>query len=263
MSKLESRSQVVSSFTIIKGSLIDETYTAFENWDFSISKQRNLRLMQEANTIGSYSQNWLRDVRKVLNRRFDPEGRDRPLVELAQGRCDPLVWRPLLLWHMTRDEFLLRDFLTEWLYEQYAAGAYRLHLSDVVGYVRLLTKKKGVLWGGTWSTSTTDRVASGLLRIAADFGLLTGGTVKEFASYHLPDDSFLYLLYAIAQLEPNARRIIESREWRLFLMDASDVERELLRLHQFHRLQYDAAGSLARLDLPADSPGSYARELVA
>jgi len=38
---------------------------------------------------------------------------------------------------------------------------------------------------------------------------------------------------------------------------------ELLRLHQFHRLQYEAAGSLVRLDLPADSPGSYARELVA
>ena len=57
------------------------------------------------------------------------------------------------------------------------------------------------------------------MRIAADFGLLTGGTVKEFASYHLPDESFLYLVYAVAQFEPNARRIIESPEWRLFLMD--------------------------------------------
>ena len=31
---------------------------------------------------------WLRDVGKVLNRRFDPDGRDRPLVRLAQQRCD-------------------------------------------------------------------------------------------------------------------------------------------------------------------------------
>jgi hypothetical protein len=258
-----SRSRVVSSFTIVKGSLIDETYTAFENWDFSMSKQDNLRLMQEANTIGSQSESWLRDVRKVLNRRFEPEGRDRPLVELAQGKCDLLVWRPLLLWHMTRDEFLVRDFVTDWLCRQFVAGTYRLRPSDVVTYLRSLAKKKGIVWSGSWSSSTTERVASGLLRIAADFGLLTGGTVKEFASYHLPDESFLYLVYAVAQFEPNARRIIESREWRLFLMDASDVERELLRLHQFHRLQYDAAGSLARLDLPADSPGSYARELVA
>ena len=263
MTKADSRSQVVSSFTIIKGSLIDETYTAFENWDFAVSKHENLRRMQEANTIGSQSQNWLRDVRKVLNRRFDPEGRDRPLVELAQGKCDLFVWRPLLLWHMTRDEFLVRDFLTDWLYQRYADGVYRLQPSDVVSYLRSLPKRKGILWAGAWSSSTTDRVASGLLRIAADFGLLAGSVLKEFASYHLPDESFLYLLYAIAQFEPNARRIIESREWRLFLMDANDVERELLRLHQFDRVQYEAAGTLARLDLPADSPESYARELVA
>ena len=77
---------------------------------------------------------------------------------------------------------------------------------------------------------------SGLLRIAADFGLLTGGAVKEFASYHLPDESFLYLLHAIAATEHNARRIIDADDWRMYLMDAADVERELLRLHQFHRL---------------------------
>jgi hypothetical protein len=263
MTKANTRSQVVSSFTIIKGSLIAETYAAFESWDFALSKQENLRLMQDANKIGSQSQAWLRDVRKVLNRRFDPDGRDRPLVELARGRCDLLVWRPLLLWHMTRDEFLVRDFLTGWLYRQYVDGVYRLQPNDVAQYLGSLKKKKDILWAGSWSPSTTDRVASGLLRIAADFGLLTGGNIKEFASYHLPDESFLYLLYAIAQSEPNARRIIESNEWRLFLMDAGDVERELLRLHQFHRLQYEAAGSLVRLDLPADSPGSYARELVA
>jgi hypothetical protein len=46
-------------------------------------------------------------------------------------------------------------------------------------------------------------------------------------------------------------------------MDTEDVERELLRLHQFHRLEYEAAGSLTRLDLPADSLDAYARELVA
>src|SRR3984893_7179309 len=131
----ESRSKVVSSFTVIKGSLIDETYAAFEDWDFSTSKPENLRHMQEANTIGAQSQNWLRDVRKVLNRRFDPEDRDRPLVELAQGGCDRSIWRPLLLWHMTRDEFLLRDFLTQWLYRQYVDGVYRLRPDDLLSYL--------------------------------------------------------------------------------------------------------------------------------
>jgi hypothetical protein len=260
---VESRSQVVSSFTIIKGSLIEETYAAFGAWDFSLSKHENLGRLQDGSTIGSQSQAWLRDVRKVFNRRFDPEGRDRPLVELAQGGCDRSIWTPLLLWHMTRDEFLVRDFLTQWLYRQYVDGVYRVKPDDVVPYLQSLTKRSGISWSGGWSSSTTERVASGLLRIAADFALLTGGTIKEFASYHLPDESFIYLLHAMAQVEPNARRMIESPEWRLYLMDAEAVERELLRLHQFRRLRYDVAGSLARLDLPAESPRAYARELIA
>ena len=73
-----SRSSVVSSFTVIKGSLVDETYAAFAGWDFSLSKLQNLQRLERENTIAASSQNWARDVRKVLNRRFDPEGRDRP-----------------------------------------------------------------------------------------------------------------------------------------------------------------------------------------
>ena len=228
-----------------------------------LSKLQNLQRLERDNTIAASSRNWARDVRKVLNRRFDPEGRDRPLVTLAQGGCDLEVWRPLLLWHMTRDEFLVRDFLVTWLYPQYESGAYRISTEDVAAYLASLTEKSDIMWSGHWTRATTDRVASGLLRIAADFGLLTGGVYKEFASYHLPDESFVYLLHAMKATEHNARRVIDSPDWRMYLMDSGDVEREVLRLHQFHRLSYEAAGTLATLDLPADSPAAYAEELVA
>lgn len=254
---------MVSSFTIIKGSLINETYATFESWDFSLPKAENLRRLRADNLIEAGSDNWLRDVRKVLNRRFDPEGRDRPLVELAQNGCDRNVWRPLLLWHLTRDEFLVRDFLINWLYPQYLEGAYRLRSEDVLPYLQGLSRNGDITWAGSWSDSTTERVATGLLRIAADFGLLTGEVVKEFDSYHLPDDSFMYLLHAVAEDQPNARRVIDSPEWHMYLLEADGIERELLHLHQFQKLGFEAAGSLARLDLPAQTAAAYARELVA
>ena len=170
----KSRSSVVSSFTIIKGSLIDETYAVFRDWDFHKSRTENLRRVREDNTIGATSTHWARDVAKVINRRFDPGGRDRPLVDLAIAGCDRDVWKPILLFHMTRDEFLVRDFLVHWLYPQFAQGAYRLHTDDVTEYLTSLGKKKGVEWSGKWTDSTASRVASGLLRIATDHGLLTG-----------------------------------------------------------------------------------------
>lgn len=258
---MEARSNVVSSFTIVKGSLIEETYAVFRDWDYALSKLENLKRVRQENTIGATSTNWALNVAKVLNRRYDPAGRDRSLVELAKSGCDREVWKPLLLYHMTRDEFLVRDFLVNWLYPQFTAGAYRLHAEDVLPYLQALSKKKCIEWSGRWSESTLERVASGLLRIAADFGLLKGAQAKEFASYHLPEQSFLYLLHAMTDSEANARRVIDAEDWRMYLVDSGDVERELLRLHQFRKLHYEVAGSLAQIKLPAASAADYAREL--
>ena len=127
-----SRANVVSSFTIIKGSLIGETYAAFRQWDLLASLEENLSALKKTNAIGAKSVNWLRDVIFVIQRRFDPAGRDRTLVELAQANCSLAIWKPLLLWHMTRDEFLVRDFLVTWLYEQFRAGVHRLRAAEAV-----------------------------------------------------------------------------------------------------------------------------------
>ncbi len=258
---MEARSRVISSFTIVKGSLIEETYSVFRDWDYSVSKFENLRHVRDDNSIGATSTNWALNVTKVMNRRFDPEGRDRPLVELAKAGCERELWKPLLLYHMTRDEFLVRDFLVNWLFPQFRAGAYRLRADDVFPYLNGLQKMSGIDWSGSWSDSTLKRVGSGLLRIATDFGLLQGSQIREFASYHLPDESFLYLLHAMVEREANARRVIDAEDWHLFLMGAEDVERALLRLHQFRRIDYEVAGSLAQIKLPAASAADFAREL--
>ena len=251
----------VASCHAIKGSLIEETYAVFRGWDDQYSKTENLKRARQDNTIGARSANWAQNVSWAVSRRFDPAGRDRPLVELAKSGCDQEVWKPLLLYHMTRDEFLVRDFLVHWLYPQFVAGAYRLRAEDVLPYLHSLSKKKDIEWSGNWSDTTTKRVASGLLRIGVDFGLLTGTQSREFASYHLPEQSFIYLLHAMMDREANARRVIDAEDWRLYLMDAAAVERELLRLHQFRKLHYEVAGSLAQIKLPAASAAEYVREI--
>lgn len=260
--KAESRSAVVSSFTIIKGAMIPETYAAFRGWDLAGDKAENLRRLRDTNFIGAATETWLRDVAKVLNRRFDPDVRDRPLVLLAQRGLDIGVWKPLLLWHITRDEFLFRDFLAGWLFDAHEAGVFRIRPDELDQYLQHINAK-----GGTtehpWTEATLKRVATGLLKMASDFDLLHGGATKEFASYHLPEQSFLYLLHAMYETTRSARKIVESRDWRMYLMWPQDVERELLHLHQFRRLEYHVAGSLAQLKLPFATASEYAERMVA
>ena len=113
----------------------------FQHWDLERSKSENLARIRASGVLPVKSSHWLRDVCWVLSRRFDPSGRDRPLVELAKAGCQRDMWKPLLLWHMTREEFLLRDFLTGWLYGRYMDGTYRIRTDDVVPYLRRLEKQ--------------------------------------------------------------------------------------------------------------------------
>lgn len=257
------RQHVVSSFTLIKGSLVEETYAAFAGWDLDRTQNENLDRLRETNWIGAKSANWLRDVAFTLSRRFDTIGRDRPLVVAAQRGCPLYVWTPLLVWHATRDEFLLRDFLEDWLFTRYQEGAFRIRSADLLPYLAALPARKEAETGTeSWSESTTKRVASALLRFATDAGLLKGSQVREFVPYHLPDYSLLYLLHAIAERERNARRLLDAPDWRLYRMAPEDVEREVLRLHQYRLLDYQSAGSLSQLDLPYDSLLAFAHEMT-
>ncbi len=257
-----SRSNVASSFTVVKGAMIDETYAVFAAWDFARSKRENLDRLRDENFIGASSATWLRDVAKVLNRRFDPDGRDRALVVLAKSGCDLEEWKPLLLWHITRDEFLVRDFLQNWLFPAYDSGAFRVRPEELHAYLQGIGKR-GATTEHAWTEQTMKRVAAGLLKIAVDFGLLRGSVVKEFASFHLPERSFVYLLHALRDEKLSPSKVVGSPDWRMFLMRPGDVEHELLRLHQFRKLEYQVAGSLVQLSLPCTSSREYAERMVA
>ena len=52
---------------------------------------------------------------------------------------------------------------------------------------------------------------------------------------------------------------MDADDWRLFLMRPSEVEEELLRLHQFGKLRFERAGSLLELTLPFSTAADYAR----
>lgn len=257
------RSNVVSSFTIIKGAMISETYEVLSRWDLDQTKKANLDRLRDENYIGATSSTWLRDVAKVLNRRLDPDDRDRPLILLAQAGFPLDEWRPLLLWHITRDEFLFRDFLINWLFAEYDDGAFRVRNDDLDEYLTTIGDRGGET-EHKWTESTRRRVAAGLLKMSADFRLLKGAMAKEFTSYHLPDRSLIYLLHALLEQEGGSpQRAVESEEWRMYLMRPSDLHSELLRLHQFHELEYHFAGSLVQLSLPSDDLLGYAQEMAA
>ena len=57
--------------------------------------------------------------------------------------------------------------------------------------------------------------------------------------------------------------MIESPEWRMYLMRPGDLETALFHLHQFRAVDYQVAGSLVQISLPSESSLAYAEAMVA
>ncbi len=247
-----------SSFLATKGVMLEATFRAFQCWNLDASMAENVATIRKTNPIGGPSGGWLKDFGKILLRRFDPDGPDRPLVELVQQGWDLETWRPVLLWHASRTDPLLTDFLGKWLFGLRDQGIVLINTQAGVDFLRTYLKQH-LGPGKTWSESNLTQSASGLLRAGVEFHLLRGRVAKQFEPYRLPERSFFYLLHALMAKHASTDRMLHAFDWRLFLLRPSDVEEELLRLHQFGKLRYERAGSIMELTLPHRTLTEYLR----
>ena len=237
----------MNSFTAIKGLLPRETLAILAEWDLSADKAANLAASTAMRLIGRGSEKKVADIGRVMSRGWDLPGRDSPLAVLARRQCRMELWRPILLWHGAERDALLRAFLELWLYDARQAGASLLRAEAVEPFLDQQRAQAGL---PLFAAGTRRRTAGGLLKIAADCGLIEGHVHKRFGPYRPADAVLLYVVHARAEKYVSGARVVAAGEWRRLLMTPAEVEAELFRLHQFGRLDYQVAGRLVQITLP-------------
>lgn len=263
MSKAErpaAATPTISTFSVTKGGKVAETYAVFREWDLEKSLDENLQRMREENPILAPTDAWLKEMRRIFRVRFSDIERHRPLIRLAQAGMAQDSWAPILLWHLCFRELLLSDFLESWLFPRKQEGLLRVRADDVREYLGELPAR-GLL-AKDWTGNTISRMASGLPAYAADFGLLNGRSVKEIVPFHLPDEALLYVLHTLAEETAAGTKLVSDIRWRRFLLPQSELESELLRLHQVRKLHFNIAGSLISLELPFKTLDEFVNDLA-
>jgi hypothetical protein len=249
----------VSLRLLRKGAFTEETYSLFQQWDFSESMESNFdRILH-----GHFRTHaWSTEVKATIRRRFRAIDAATPLILMAKNGLPFEEWRSsLLLWVGTRER-LYREFALNWLFSEFDQGTYQVRAEDVQPFVRKLWPTLNEQTHLTEYSVT--RTARDLLRMAADFGLLAGnGPRKTFSPLHLSDRCFLYYAHVIAEIEKSTSRIPQSHLWKLALIRPDDVVTALLRLHQFRKVDYQVAGTLVELTLPCSSAREYVDRMVA
>lgn len=253
-----STSSGISQRLIRKGALAQETYQIFGQWNFNLSVDENLLANLER---ASGTSAWKNEVRVTLRRRFRSIDSAATLIALAQQGLPFDEWRSCFLLWISVNEPLFGDFVSDWLYEQYERGVRKLSTEDVLPYIKAYWSQKKSAPLSDYGATRTSR---DLLRMARELGQLGDKSATDaFCELRLSDRCFLYWAHVIAEREGATTRVPVSRLWRFALLRPYDVEHALLRLHQFHQLRYEVAGSLVQLSLPYTSASEYAERMAA
>lgn len=253
--------QGTSTRLLRKGILISETYQILSCWDLGMSLRENIGMVGQSNPIGAANAAWLREVTVTFSSRFRVPEWIEPLALLAKAKMPLSEWRWILLWRTQLTDLLFYRFVTDWLFPHFEKGVHNMRAEQVAPFFRELVRE---LAGGRKEISDYGVIRGGrdLLRMASDFGLVEGKAAKNFAPAHVPETAFLWALHDLYSRTPNATKVISDPAWRLFLLSPAAVEREILDLHQFQKLDYQTAGSLSQLKLPFADPTSYLRSIL-
>jgi hypothetical protein len=261
MTQSQPTDPVYTSRIIKASALIPDAKVLLSEWNLDRSVAENLDRARRENVFAKASRRRVRDILVIFRQRyFDDPDVGAALVTLVQQGAPPQWLDPLLYFFAAQNDRTLRDMVVDVLYARSAAGRKELPIDVVVHTIR-----DWVAAGKTttaWSDGTIRRVAQGVMATLRDFGVLEGDVLKQLSPVYLPTPAFALIAHWLLRREGAGRLVLYSEAWRLFFLGVQGVERFFIEAHQQHLLAYYAAGSVVRLEFPAETLRAYAAHLA-
>ena len=251
---------------LIKSSgLLADVSLLVSAWDESKSVEENFEAAVRRNLFGKASRRRVSDILRVFRGRYLPDdGSDRAFRLFVGSSLPSEVTDRVVYYYTALAEPAIYDFVTDYLYARYQRGARTVTIRNAQEFIAE-AMRAGKTEGKWDSENTRERVAQGLLSTLRDFGILSGAVKspqKTLAPAHLPVLAFAYVAFHLKQSEPSGERMINHRHWRLFFLSPHDVEGYLAEADARKLLTYQAAGSIIRIEFPADDFVEYAHALT-
>lgn len=247
---------------IIKATaLIADTRLLLNDWRLHESVADNLERIERDNIFGKASRRRVDDIMRIFRQRyFDDPDIGIMLVKLSQAGA-PAQWLDSLLYFFSaQNDRTLRDVVLQVVAERQAAGFQSIDTDHVLRRLRQWISEGATT--SAWGEETQKRVARNSLATLRDFGVLQGKANKRLAPVYLPLQAFVLIARWLDRQLHAGQRVLHSEDWQLFFLPVAGVERFFIEAHQEHLLHYQAAGSIVRIDFPADTLSDYADQLI-
>ena len=239
------------TIAICKGSaLLEETKTLLRAWSATESpKQFSERVLRE-DLLGRMTAYRARDIviRVFAKRYLRPSQAPAMLLKrLLERNHSRQLFSDLCFLYAARADDLIRDTVTQLYWPALTSGRLTLHPEYVVEFLRQAEREGKI--PEPWSEKVKLKVARGLLKAMADFGLLveTGRGRRELVHFRPTDHALVFLAYDLHFSGSTDAGIVGHKDWALFGLTAKDVALVLDRLGGERWWLAQVAGSIVRI----------------
>jgi len=232
---------------------IDETKTILSTYSECESYEELERQVVEGNILNKNTDEYRTNILREVTRRHIPDKKEyteTPLMQVVTAgvRNDVVDW--CLYYEFAQDPFIYL-ITADFLYPEFERGTLAVQAVDIVEFIESIQENYVDL--RERSESTINEAATKYLTSLRNFGLLEGTQRKEFAVTYIPDETIAYVVYRLFQNGANsASEIIEHEDWKLFLMNESEVQRRIRDISPQY-VTYEKRGSTERLVRKYDS----------
>ena len=238
-----------SSMLSGKGALLNETVAVLAQIDDGRSIDQVRTMVMDHDLLSKITLLTRWSVWKQIHVRYLSDGeRARVLARMVVHAPDRQTERLVLFYELCRSSPILHDTTIRCVYPRYAAGYSGIDKTHIHQHFDDISAEHPELM--EWSPQTRDKVASNILTIARDFGLLEGAQRKQFSHLYVPLPAFVYVLYRLAgDGLTTPREILEAEEWRLFLLESADVMTLLDEATKAAHCDFKHRGDVHTIDL--------------
>lgn len=232
-----------------KGSLFEETLFVFNLIDQGLNTTAIRERIVEQSLIGGTTKSTRESIWENIHKRY--LGNEDILPVLAQmivNAPNTQTQKLIMFYEFCLSTPILYDVTIDCIYPRYANGYSAINKSIIQQYFNKIASDHPEL--AEWSPQTRDKLASNILTILRDFGLLKGIQRKEFTRVYVPLPSFIYVLYRLIDNGlTTPQQLLETKDWKLFFLEKVDVVLLLDEATTAGHCTFKHRGDLYTLDL--------------
>lgn len=232
---------------------IDETKHILRTYVSCESYEELEHQVVEENILNKNTDEYRNNILREVTRRHIPdteEYNETPLMQVMEAdvRSDVTNW--CLYYEFAQDPFI-RLVTVDFLFPEFERGTLSIQAVDIVEFIKSIQENYADLQER--SESTINEAATKYLTALRNFNLLEGTQRKEFAVTYVPDETIAYVVYRLFEKGArSASEIIEHEDWKLLLMNESEVQRRVRDISPEY-VSYEKRGSTERLIQKYDS----------